>query len=76
MMTAHGLKPVGFGLVVGLALASGTTGLLQSQLFGVSARDPLTLAGTAMVLLIVAAAAAIVPAWRAARIDPATALRD
>ena len=76
MMSAHGLKPVIAGLAIGLAGALATTRLLQNQLFEVEPRDPSTLAGTAVVLLIVGAAAAAIPAWRATRIDPSSALRE
>ncbi|MGH9383489.1 MAG: ABC transporter permease [Vicinamibacterales bacterium] len=76
MMTAHGLKPVVVGLAVGLAAALALTRMLQSELFNVSPRDPLTLVTTAIALFVVAGFAAIVPAWRATRVDPASALRD
>jgi ABC-type lipoprotein release transport system permease subunit len=42
----------------------------------VGPRDPITLIGTAIVLLIVAGSAAAIPAWRAAAIDPSSALRE
>ena len=76
MMSVHGLKPVVAGLAVGFAGAIGATQLLQNQLFEVGPRDPITLISTAAVLLIVAASAAILPAWRATAIDPSTALRE
>jgi predicted permease len=76
MMTAHGLKPVIVGLALGLATAIGVTRVIEGQLFNVSARDPLTLVTTALGLLVVAGFAAVVPAWRATRVDPAAALRD
>ncbi|HET9702480.1 MAG TPA: ABC transporter permease, partial [Vicinamibacterales bacterium] len=76
MMSAHGLKPVIAGLAIGFAGALATTRLLQNQLFEVEPRDPATLAGTAVVLLIVGVAAAAIPAWRATRIDPSSALRE
>jgi predicted permease len=76
MMSAHGLKPVIAGLAIGFAGALGSTRLLQSQLFEVGPRDPSTLFGTAMVLLIVGGMAAAIPAWRATRIDPSSALRE
>jgi predicted permease len=76
MMSAHGLKPVVAGLAVGVIGALATTRLLQNQLFEVGPRDPLTLAGTALMLLVVGAAAAAIPAWRATTIDPSTALRE
>jgi predicted permease len=76
MMSLHGLQPVVAGLAVGVAGAIAATRLLQNQLFEIGPRDPLTLVATAAVLLIVAAGAAAIPAWRATTIDPATALRD
>jgi predicted permease len=63
------------GTAVGLGMALAATRILASMLYGVTARDPVTLAGAAVVLLIVAALAAAVPAWRASRTDPMTALR-
>jgi predicted permease len=65
------------GVAIGLAAAAGLTQLLakQSLLFGVSARDPLTFAGVAIVLMFVAMAACWIPARRAMRVDPIIALR-
>ena len=63
------------GVVVGFALALVAGRLLQNLLVGVSARDPLTLGAVITTLIAVAALAALLPAWRAARVDPATALR-
>jgi putative ABC transport system permease protein len=76
MMSLHGLKPVVIGLAAGFAGALAATRLLQNQLFEVGPRDPLTLIGTAMVLLVVAGGAAAIPAWRATAIDPSSALRE
>lgn len=76
MMSIHGLKPVVFGLAVGLAGAVGATRLLQNQLFQIGPRDPITLIGTAIILFAVAVAAAALPAWRATMIDPSSALRE
>ena len=64
------------GLAIGCLLALVTGSLIQSLLVGVSARDPLTLGTVASVLLVVAVAAALIPAWRAARTDPVEALRS
>ena len=76
IMSAHGLKPVLVGLAIGLAGALATTRLLQNQLFEVGPRDPITLVATAVLLLVIGGAAAAIPAWRATRIDPSSALRD
>jgi predicted permease len=60
---------------VGLAAAAGATRLLESQLFGVGAADPITLAAVAAILSAVALAACALPARRAARVDPMVSLR-
>jgi len=71
----EGMLLAGLGIVAGLALAYGLTRLLASLLFGIKANDPLAYIVVAGVLLLVAAAAALIPARRATRIDPAIALR-
>jgi ABC-type antimicrobial peptide transport system permease subunit len=65
----------GAGLAVGLAAALAATRLVETMLFGLTPRDPLTFVGAAAVLLIVAGLSAAAPAWRASRTDPLTALR-
>jgi putative ABC transport system permease protein len=70
-----GLKLVALGIAAGLAGAFALTRLLQSQLFGVTAHDPLVFAGNAALLLAVATAACLLPALRATRVDPMKALR-
>ena len=70
-----GLKLVALGVVLGLAGALALTRVLQSQLFGVSAHDPLAFVANAALLLAVAALACLLPALRATRVDPLTALR-
>jgi putative ABC transport system permease protein len=63
------------GVAMGLALAWGLTGLIESLLFGVKAADPTTFGLVAAILAAVALAAAYVPARRATAIDPLIALR-
>jgi putative ABC transport system permease protein len=62
------------GLLSGLALGFASARALSSILFGVPAWDPITIAAAAAVLTITACAASCLPAWRAARVDPATTL--
>jgi ABC-type antimicrobial peptide transport system permease subunit len=63
------------GAVVGLGGAFAVVRLVQSQLFGVQPYDPAALGGATILLLAMASAAAYLPARRASRIDPLTALR-
>ena len=64
------------GVVVGLAGTLALSSVLKSQLFGVTATDPLTFIGVAFGLIAVATAACYIPAWRAANADPLVALRN
>jgi ABC-type antimicrobial peptide transport system permease subunit len=73
---AHGLTLALVGLVAGLAAALMLTRLMKALLFEVSPNDPATLAGVAALITAVAAAASLVPAVRATRVDPMAALRD
>ena len=75
LVLRQGLRLVAVGAVIGLAAAFAVTRLLGSLLFGVSATNPLILAGVVAVLFGVALAASCIPAWRASRIDPMEALR-
>ena len=72
----HGLKMTCVGLAAGLAAALLLTRLMETLLFGVRPSDPATLAGVAALITAVAAAASLVPAVRATRVDPMVALRD
>ena len=73
---AHGLTLALIGLVGGLAAALMLTRLMKALLFEVSPNDAATLAGVAALITVVAAAASLVPAVRATRVDPIVALRD
>jgi putative ABC transport system permease protein len=64
------------GLVVGVVASLAVTRLLQSSLYDVTPQEPRVFAGTAVLLAIVAAAACLIPAWRATRVDPSEALRS
>jgi predicted permease len=63
------------GIVVGMGAALAATRVLATLLFDLSTHDPATLIGCAVILLAVATAAAAIPAWRASRVDPMSALR-
>jgi predicted permease len=63
------------GVLAGIAAALGVTQLLASLLFGIAARDPLTLTAAAALLLLTTLAASYLPARRAARVDPVVVLR-
>jgi len=69
------VRTVAIGGAVGLALALGLSRLLASQLYGIGALDPVTFAGTPLLLAAVAVIAAAVPARRAIRVNPVDALR-
>jgi putative ABC transport system permease protein len=66
---------VGGGIVLGLVAAWGLGRLISSQLYGVTASDPVTIAGAAGLLLVVALLAGYLPARRATRVNPVLALR-
>ncbi len=75
-VVGRGMRPAMVGLVAGILGALALTGVLSKLLYGVSATDPLTFVGVALVLAAVALLANLVPARRAARVDPAIALRS
>jgi ABC-type lipoprotein release transport system permease subunit len=64
------------GVVLGLALALVIAHVMQSLLYGITARDPLTLVAAAATILVVSTLAAAHPAWRATRLEPARILRS
>jgi putative ABC transport system permease protein len=75
LVLADGGRLVLMGIGIGLLAALGLTQLMKSFLYGVDASDPLTFAGVAILLLLVALAACYVPARRATCVDPLVALR-
>jgi predicted permease len=68
--------PVAIGIVAGSALSALLTRVLSTQLFGVSAYDPITFAAVIVTLAIAASIASLIPAGRAASVDPTRALRE
>lgn len=75
LVLGDAMKVVGLGAVVGLVAAVASTRLLSSLLFGVRPADPVSLLGACVVLVAIGVGAAYFPARRAARTDPAQALR-
>jgi putative ABC transport system permease protein len=76
MVLGSGATPVIGGIIVGLAGAIGLTRFIQALLFQTSPLDVVSLAAVSALFIAVAMAACFVPAWRAARLDPMTALRQ
>lgn len=72
----QGLRVAGLACVCGLALSIAFTRALAGMLYGVSPSDPMTLSSVVAIVLVVAALAALVPATRAALVEPMRALRD
>ena len=75
LVVRNGLRLVVFGLVIGTVGALLATRLMQTLLYGVASKDPLTFVAVSVVLVVTAVVATWVPATFASRADPATALR-
>jgi putative ABC transport system permease protein len=75
MIVMQAARLAGIGVIIGLVIALPLAPLLDSQLYGIRSFDPITFASVPIVLLLIAALAAVVPARKAMRIDPLAALR-
>ncbi|MBV8437826.1 MAG: ABC transporter permease [Silvibacterium sp.] len=75
LMLGDGLRPALYGLALGLGASALVTRLIESMLYQTRALDPAVLGAVSLILLVVAAAACLLPAWRASRLDPMEALR-
>jgi ABC-type antimicrobial peptide transport system permease subunit len=75
MFVRYALGLAGIGTAIGLAAAAGLMRLMQSLLFGITPRDPLTYGSVPVVLLVAALLASYIPARRAAAVDPVETLR-
>jgi ABC-type antimicrobial peptide transport system permease subunit len=71
-----GVRTAGVGIILGLLASAALAPALRSLLFGLPPHDPVTFAGVTALLCAVVLAASAGPAWRAARGDPARALRS
>ncbi len=76
LVVRQGLAPAAAGVALGVAASLWSAGLLRAELYGIAPQDPFTMIAAAVLLLAVTLLACLVPAGRAARIPPATALRS
>jgi putative ABC transport system permease protein len=76
LVTQQGFKLIGIGLVAGTVIALVCAHFIEGMLYGVSAIDPISMLIAALVLCLAGCAACLLPALRAARTDPITALRE
>jgi predicted permease len=75
MILAEAGRMAVIGIAIGLIAAYGVSRYVESQLYGMKAADPAVFAGGAALLVVVAVAAALVPGWRASKIEPVVALK-
>jgi ABC-type antimicrobial peptide transport system permease subunit len=76
IVIAQAMAPVAAGLIAGMAAALALSRLMQSMLFGVTPHDPATITAIPIALAAVALLSCLIPAQRAAKIDPTVALRE
>jgi ABC-type antimicrobial peptide transport system permease subunit len=76
MVMRESMWLVAIGLVVGLGVAVWASRFVETMVYGLSTRDPLTIAGAVVVIAVVTALAGGLPARRASNVDPMVALRE
>jgi ABC-type antimicrobial peptide transport system permease subunit len=75
LVVVEGMKPALVGVAAGIFGALALSGILAQLIYGVSATDPWTFAAVALLLAVIAVLACAIPAYRATRVQPITALR-
>jgi ABC-type antimicrobial peptide transport system permease subunit len=75
MVIRDGWKMALLGVAIGVPLSLAACKLIEAQIYGISARDPLSLAVGVAVVLSIALIVGLLPAWRASRVDPIFALK-
>ena len=75
LILLDGLRPAFFGLALGIVVSIAAGQLIRSMLYGIDSLDPAVFLSVIAILLSVAGAACLIPAWRASRLDPMAALR-
>ena len=75
MILQETLSMTAIGLLLGIAAALSSLHFVSNLIYGLSARDPITLAVVCVILAFVAALAGWLPAWKAMKVDPMVALR-
>ncbi len=76
LVLTEGLQLCAVGMLLGLAVALSLTGLIRSLLVSITPSDPSTFAAITLLFIVVVTTSALIPALRAARVDPVVALRQ